>query len=89
VPKGKELHHNCENKLCVNPTHLELLGHREHQQRHAHLLATLNRAKTHCPRGHPYSGENLSIGSKGERRCRKCHAERARRYRQRKKDILR
>ena len=38
--------------------------------------ATANRAKTHCPKGHPYSGENLyrSIDAKGKirRHCRAC-----------------
>jgi hypothetical protein len=28
--------------------------------------------KTHCPRGHPYSGKNLYIDPKGFRRCRQC-----------------
>lgn len=31
-----------------------------------------NVTKTHCPNGHPYSGENLYIDPKGNRRCRAC-----------------
>lgn len=30
------------------------------------------KAKTHCPQGHPYAGENLYVGSKGERICLIC-----------------
>jgi hypothetical protein len=34
------------------------------------------RAKTHCPKGHPYSGDNLRINKRtGYRECRKCAAE--------------
>jgi len=40
-----------------------------------------NAAKTHCPNGHPYSGDNLRIAqcSTGERRvCRQCVRDKAR-----------
>ena len=45
------------------------------------------RAKTHCPQGHPYEGDNLSIDARGGRNCRICRQafglERKRRYRER------
>ena len=31
-----------------------------------------NRVKTHCPKGHPYTGDNLYVDPKGNRRCRAC-----------------
>lgn len=35
--------------------------------------------QTHCKRaGHPLSGDNLRIGSKGERTCRACRNEQKR-----------
>lgn len=34
------------------------------------------RDKTHCPQGHPYSGENLYIGPRGERHCKSCKRRR-------------
>lgn len=40
--------------------------------------------RTHCPQGHPYSGDNLYVTPTGERGCRTCHRERQRaRYRAR------
>ncbi len=38
------------------------------------------RAKTHCPQGHPYSGDNLYIvPGRGWRYCRECMKTRQRR----------
>lgn len=34
-----------------------------------------NVTKPHCPNGHPYSGENLYVDPKGNRRCRACKKE--------------
>jgi hypothetical protein len=31
-----------------------------------------NRHKTHCPRGHPLSGDNLFVNNQGGRVCRTC-----------------
>lgn len=39
-----------------------------------------NAAKTHCPQGHPYSGENLRSYN-GTRYCLACKREATRRYR--------
>lgn len=33
VPEGFELDHTCENKLCVNPHHLEVVTHAENIRR--------------------------------------------------------
>lgn len=38
--------------------------------------------RTHCPKGHGYSGENVRIGAKGERVCRACQRERMARKRE-------
>lgn len=34
IPPGHLIHHVCENKLCVNPTHLAAMERREHVKRH-------------------------------------------------------
>lgn len=35
-----------------------------------------NRAKTHCPFGHPYAGRNLLVNCHGWRECRRCRVRR-------------
>jgi HNH endonuclease len=34
--------------------------------------AAAQRAKTHCPLGHPYEGDNLYVAASGARKCRAC-----------------
>ena len=68
-----ESHHMCENSRCVNPYHLKIMTRAEHSK-------TKNyRNVSHCPKGHPYAGDNLIVvnrnrggGSTKERRCRAC-----------------
>lgn len=55
VPKGMLVHHTCENKLCVNPKHLEISTTMDHPD----CSATLRRNQTHCKRGHELKGKNL------------------------------
>lgn len=43
-----------------------------------------NREKTHCPRGHPYSGTNLGV-SAGHRHCRACRNAATKAWQARKK----
>lgn len=71
----------CGNRLCVNPAHLKPLDPASEDPR-----GTFNRSKPSCPRGHPYSGSNLQLRSSGRRRCRTCHIEELRRYRERKRE---
>ena len=33
VPGRKQVDHNCRNRRCVNPAHLELVTHKENQRR--------------------------------------------------------
>lgn len=70
IPEGLDVDHLCRNPSCVNPSHLEPVTRSENIRRgFSH-----ERAKTHCPQGHPYSGENLAVLSTGHRRCRTCMA---------------
>ena len=64
VPEGMVVHHKCENKRCVNLDHLTLLDHFENLE----LGVKHNSKKTHCPRGHEYSGKD----SRGRRICQTC-----------------
>jgi HNH endonuclease len=70
-PRNLVLDHLCRNRSCVNPNHLEVVTEQINILRGIGKAA-LNAKKTHCPSGHPYSGDNLKIGTKGERYCREC-----------------
>lgn len=43
-------------------------------------VGQINARKTHCPKLHPYKGDNLMILSNGRRRCRTCNNEQSRAY---------
>lgn len=64
--------HTCDNRGCVNPTHL-WWGTRLDNMTDMHRKGRGPHAsKTHCHNGHPLSGRNLAINVKGWRVCRTC-----------------
>ena len=70
IPSGMEMDHLCRVPLCVNPDHLEPVHHWDNVRRgHAGIK---NRAKTHCPRGHPYDGADGRVNRAGSRYCLAC-----------------
>ena len=75
VPEGLELDHLCENKHCVNPTHLEPVTHAENVRRwfRAH-------AKPTCPHGHPWVRGSYRMQGV-TKVCRVCEVARSRRRR--------
>lgn len=86
IPDGLCLDHLCRNRACVNPDHLEAVTPTENLMR-GESPAAINAAKTHCPKGHPYSGSNLLFSS-GSRRCLTCHRDRERQRRERIKEVV-
>lgn len=91
-PAGKFSDHLCRNRRCINPYHIEPVTNAENTRRGEAGLKTgeLMRNKTHCPKGHPYEGDNLKLSMQGggkyqHRACRICRAEDCRRYRAKKK----
>lgn len=87
IPDDHDLDHvkarGCTSRACCNPEHLEPVTNAENLRR-GDTLAAANAAKTHCPQGHPYSGDNLVV-VKGSRTCRECDRTRSREYQQRKR----
>lgn len=84
IPEGMGLdHYACDNGAggCCNPLHCRPATSRENLLRSS-AMASLNRAKTHCPHGHEFSGNNLlpTLLRKGARRCRECHNNARRKY---------
>ena len=69
-PGGKE----CGHRRCVNPEHLEPVSASENTLRQRHY----ERARSQCPAGHPYTGDNLIMRADGKRRCRECDRARKR-----------
>ncbi len=76
IPDGLDLDHLCRNRKCCSPFHLEAVTRLENIRRASAI-------KTHCPRRHPYSGENLHITKQGWRVCLKCRRNRRQYWRQR------
>jgi hypothetical protein len=87
IPDGLELDHLCRMRCCVNPDHLEPVTRGENIRRGLTGETARQRQlmKTHCPQGHPFSGENLYISPSGGRACRICFREKGARYRARKR----
>lgn len=73
IPDGMEIDHLCRNRACVRASHMELVTHLENVRRGESGQRQARR--THCPQGHPYSGDNLRIRSDGGRLCRACCRE--------------
>jgi hypothetical protein len=57
---------------CRWATASEQASNRRPTSEWAEAPGRVNRAKTHCKRGHALSGENLRIGTEGRRACRAC-----------------
>ena len=91
IPNGLVIDHLCENKLCVNPDHLEAVTNKENLRRGkvGQKNAEKHRSKTHCRNGHEYSDENTMMVYREKarnnvltRRCQVCYDARIARYRQ-------
>lgn len=73
---------SCLHRRCVNPAHLRPATRQvNRQQGRTSGMPDINRAKTHCPQGHPYSGDNLILRIRKPqgwkvRICRTCESAR-------------
>lgn len=74
TPEKPELHHICEEKLCVRPDHLKPVTRKEHMNLTPGTYGYKWARRTHCEAGHPFNSDNLlPFATKaGFRRCREC-----------------
>lgn len=63
--------HRCDERRCWNPEHMFIGDTAENQQDSIAKKRQRNTKKTHCWRGHPFSGDNVNF-VKGGRQCKAC-----------------
>ena len=85
IPDGLTLDHLCRVSLCIRPSHLEAVTHRENVLRGDSPAAWAAR-QTHCIAGHPFDESNTyRPQNRRERQCRECKRVRTREWRARKR----
>lgn len=77
-PPGLVPDHLCRVPRCINPDHLEWVTNRVNILRGIGPTA-INARKTHCPRGHALTGDNIYNRPDMRRNCRRCNTREARR----------
>jgi hypothetical protein len=78
APDGLFVCHRCDLPACINPDHLFVGSHAENMQDMLSKGRGKHASKTHCPKGHPYSGDNLAVYRGRHRNCRTCINDRSR-----------
>lgn len=66
IPSGFEVDHNCRNRSCVNPDHLDAVTRADHARR------SISAIKNYCVHGHEFTFSNTYFRSNGNRTCRAC-----------------
>lgn len=74
--------HRCDNPACVNPAHLFIgtIADNNRDMMRKGRFVHPETLRTHCAKGHPFSGENLRISGRGHRICQTCDRAAKRAY---------
>jgi hypothetical protein len=75
IPDKLYVLHSCDNRGCMNPSHLFLGTYKDNMQDCSRKGRLWQNKVTHCPQGHPYDETNTKWYD-GRRYCRQCPKER-------------
>lgn len=73
IPENYVIDHLCNNKLCVNPNHLECVTQNENLKRAIGWGSNYNSKKKLCSKGHEYT--KVEENGRIRRICKTCKSE--------------